>query len=56
MKKNKNALTMKTLTKSNVWDIQETDIFRLWDAGENDADLKDNIRHYTDSLCGAFEI
>ena len=56
MKKNKNALTMKTLTKSNVWDIQETDIFRLWEAAEKDADLKDNIRHYTDILRGAFEI
>ena len=40
MKKEK-ALTLKTLTKSNVWDIQENDVFRLWEAAEKDADLKD---------------
>ena len=40
MKKEK-ALTLKTLTKSNVWDIQENDVFRLWEAAEKDSDLKD---------------
>ena len=45
--KDKKALTLKTLNKSNVWELQENDIFRLWEAGEKDADLKDNIRHYT---------
>ena len=48
--KDKKALTLKTLNKSNVWELQENDIFRLWEAGEKDADLKDNIRHYTDKI------
>ena len=57
MKENNNkALTLKTLTKSNVWDIQENDIFRMWEAAEKDADLKENIRHYTDIIRSAFEI
>ncbi|MDO4159503.1 MAG: hypothetical protein Q4D41_03490 [Prevotellaceae bacterium] len=53
---NKKALTLKTLNKSNVWDLQENDIFRLLDAAEKDADIKDNIRHYTDIIKSAFDI
>ena len=56
IKKSKNALTMKTLTKSNVWNVQENDVFRLWEMAEKDADLKDNMRHYIDILRSAFEI
>ena len=54
--KDKKALTLKTLNKSNVWELQENDIFRLWEAGEKDTDLKDNIRHYTDIIKSAFEM
>lgn len=56
MKQEKKALTLKTLTKSNVWDIQENDIFRMWEAAEKDAELKDNLRHYTDIIRSAFEM
>ena len=44
------TLTLKTLNKSNVWDLQENDVFRMWEAAEKDADLKDNVRHYTDVI------
>ncbi|MBQ6209899.1 MAG: hypothetical protein IJK42_09020 [Prevotella sp.] len=54
--KNKGFLTLKTLTKSNVWDIQENDVFRMWEAAEKDADLKDNMRHYSDIIRTAFEL
>ena len=37
------TLTLKTLNKSNVWDIQENDIFRMVESAQKDADLKDNI-------------
>ena len=33
---NKKAVSLKTLTKSNVWDIQENDIFRMLDGIEKD--------------------
>ncbi len=56
MKQDKKALTLKTLNKSNVWNIQENDIFRMWEAAEKDADLKDNMRHYQDIVRSAFEI
>lgn len=52
----KKTLTLKTLTKSNVWDVQENDIFRMWEAAEKDADLKDNMRHYIDVIKSAFEM
>lgn len=54
--KEKKALTLKTLTKSNVWDVQENDVFRMWDAAEKDADLRDNQRHYIDVIRSAFDI
>ena len=54
--KDKKAITIKTLNKSNVWDIQENDVFRMWEAVEKDADLKDNMRHYTDIIKTAFEV
>lgn len=54
--KDKKAITLKALTKSNVWDIQENDVFRMWEAAEKDADLKDNMRRYTDIIRTAFEV
>ncbi len=56
MMKKEKALTLKTLTKSSVWDIQENDVFRLWEAAEKDSDLKDNQRRYLDVIRSAFEI
>lgn len=52
----KKSLTLKTLNKSNVWDIQENDVFRMLTAAEKDADIKDNIRHYLDIIKSAFEV
>lgn len=52
----KKALTLKTLTKSSVWDVQENDIFRMWEGAEKDADVKDNVRHFTDIIRSAFLI
>ena len=49
-------LTLKTLNKGNVWEVQENDIFRMWEVAEKDADLKDNMRHYTDIIRSAFDL
>ena len=49
-------MTLKTLTKSSVWDIQENDVFRLWEGAEKDADVRENVRHYQDILRSAFMI
>ena len=52
----KKTFTLKTLTKSSAWDIQENDVFRMWNSAEKDADLKDNFHHYIDVIRTAFEI
>ena len=52
----KKALTLKTLTKSSVWDVQENDIFRMWEGADKDADIKDNVRRYVDIIRSAFMI
>lgn len=49
-------MTLKALTKSNVWDIQENDVFRMWEGAEKDADIKDNVRHYMDMIRSAFSV
>ncbi len=54
--KREQGVTIKTLTKRTVWDIQEKDVFRMWKDSERDADLKDNKRHYLDILATAFEM
>lgn len=53
---NKKALTLKTLNKSNVWELQENDIFRIWEAAEKDIDVKENSRHFLDIIRSAFEM
>ena len=51
-----NGLSLKALTKSSAWDIQENDVLRLWEGAEKDAEVRENIRHYLDILRSAFMI
>ena len=51
-----NVVSLKTLTKSSVWDVQENDVFRMLDSGVKDADIRENLRHYIDLIRSAFEI
>lgn len=52
----KKALTLKSINKSNVWDIQENDVFRLLNTASKDPELKDNINRYFDTFKSAFSI
>lgn len=52
----KQALSLKTLTKSSVWDVQENDIFRILESGSHDTELKDNFRRYADIIRSAFNM
>lgn len=56
MKQENKALTLKNINRKNVWGIQENDVFRIWEAGEKDAELRDNSRHYLTILKSAFDI
>lgn len=51
-----NTASLKALTKSTVWDVQENDIFRMLDSGVKDADVRENFRHYIDIIRNAFEV
>ena len=52
----KKGQSLKNMTKSSVWDLQENDVFRLLEAGAKDAEIKENLRHYTDIIRSAFTI
>jgi len=53
---NNQALSIKSITKSSVWDIQENDVFRMWDAATKDSEVKENIHHYLSIFKSAFLI
>ena len=48
------SLTIKSVTKSSVWDIQENDVFRMFDAATKDAGVRENINHYVNIFKSAF--
>jgi hypothetical protein len=50
------SLSIKAVTKSSVWDIQENDVFRMWEAASKDAEVKENVNHYLDIFKSAFLI
>lgn len=54
MKRQGKSLSLKNLTKTTVWDIQENDIFRLWSQAERDTDLKGNEKSFLDVIKSAF--
>ena len=50
------SLSIKAVTKSSVWDIQENDVIRMWEAATKDAEVKENVSHYLDIFKSAFFI
>ena len=55
-KQGKKTLSIKLLTKSTVWDLQENDIFRMLESGYKDVEIRDSIRRYIDIIKTAFEM
>lgn len=51
-----NSLTLKTLSKGIVWELQENDVIRMWEAAENDAEIRDSAYHYIDLIRTAFDV
>lgn len=49
-------LTLKTLTKSNVWELQENDVFGIWNNADKDADVSENYSRYMTIIRTAFDI
>ena len=50
------SLSIKSVTKSSVWDIQENDVIRMWEAACKDAEVKENVKHYQQIFKSAFFI
>ena len=50
------SLSIKSVTKSSVWDIQENDVIRMWEAACKDAEVKENVKHYLQIFKSAFFI
>ena len=50
------SLSIKSVTKSSVWDIQENDVIRMWEAACKDAEVKENVKHYLQIFKSAFVI
>ena len=55
-KTSKKGMSLKNMTKSSVWDLQENDIFRMLESGVKDSEIKENLRHYTDIVRSAFTV
>ncbi len=49
-------LTLKTLTKSNVWELQENDVFSIWNNADKDSDVSENYSRYMTIIRTAFDI
>lgn len=56
MAKDKNKISLATITKSSVWELQENDIFRLWDEAKDESDFAENVNRYLSVIRTAFEI
>ena len=50
------SLSIKSVTKSSVWDIQENDVIRMWEAACKYAEVKENVKHYLQIVKSAFFI
>lgn len=49
-------MTLRGMTKGNVWDLQESDIFALWAKPDKDDAIQERGQHYLDVIRAAFEV
>lgn len=52
----KDTTSLRTLTKGNVWDLQETDIVMLWEKPEKEDAINEHAQHYLDIIRSAFDV
>lgn len=48
--------TLRGLTKGNVWDLQESDIFAMWAKPDKDDAVSERAQHYLDIIRAAFNL
>ncbi|MBQ2535035.1 MAG: hypothetical protein II546_06225 [Prevotella sp.] len=56
MKNKPETMSLRTLTKGNVWDLQESDIFAMWAHADKEDEVSENARHYMDIIRTAFDM
>ncbi len=56
MTREKNILVLRNLTKGNVWDLQENDIFTMWAKPDKDDAVSERGQHYMDIIKTAFDV
>lgn len=56
MTNEKKQPTLATLTKSNIWELQENDIIAMWKDAEKDSDILENTSHYISIIRTAFDV
>ncbi|MBO7646239.1 MAG: hypothetical protein J6S52_04410 [Prevotella sp.] len=55
-KNNSDKLCLRNLTKGNVWDLQESDIFAMWMNADKEDDVAENAKRYVTIIRSAFEM
>ena len=50
------VFSISNVTKSMIWDLQENDVIRLWQAAEKEQNIQENGSRYIDIVKTAFEI
>lgn len=55
-KQNSEGIQLKTLTKGNVWELQENDVFRMLEEAEKDTEVRESLAHYINIIRVAFQI
>ncbi|MBQ9237566.1 MAG: hypothetical protein IJ183_06635 [Prevotella sp.] len=56
MKKSNDKMCLRNLTKGNVWELQESDIFAMWANADKEDDVAENSRRYMDIIRTAFDM
>ena len=56
MKNKPEKMALRTLTKGNIWDLHESDIFALWANADKDDEVSEYSRKYMDIIRTAFDM
>lgn len=52
----KDSLSLRAITKGNVWELQETDIFMMWENADKDDAVAEHAQRYLDIIRSAFDV
>lgn len=56
MQKEKNTKSLRYLTKGTIWDMQESDIFFMWQKPDKEDAAQEHAEHYMDIIKTAFDV